>query len=106
MRGPHVGEALGLGLDHGAEVILAVGTLLLQVGADGGEILLVDCLRKHGAVRVAACVVGGAQGVLGRVKRQQGVIKKGVRDNFRGRQNAKKVSGTISDIGSRVVLIA
>lgn len=37
---PHASEASGLGLDHRLEVIAAVGTLLLQVGADGGEIVL------------------------------------------------------------------
>ena len=34
MRGAHAGEALGLGFDHRAEDVAAVGALLLQVEAE------------------------------------------------------------------------
>ena len=37
MRGAHAGEALGLGFHHRAEGVAAVGALLLQVEAEGGQ---------------------------------------------------------------------
>ena len=40
MSGPDAGEALGLGFDHGAEIIAAPSTLLLQVVADGFQVLV------------------------------------------------------------------
>ena len=39
MRGAHAGEALGLGFHHRAEGVAAVGALLLQVEAEGGEVV-------------------------------------------------------------------
>lgn len=36
----HAGKTLCLGLDYRLEIIAAVGALLPQVGADGGEIVL------------------------------------------------------------------
>lgn len=54
MRRPHAGEALGLGFDHGTEIVAAVGTLLLQVQADRGEVLVTDRLREHRAIALGA----------------------------------------------------
>ena len=39
-------EALGLGSDHRAKVVAAVGALLLQVGADGDQVDFVQCLAS------------------------------------------------------------
>lgn len=50
MRRLHVSEALGLGFDHRAEVVATVGALLLQVGADGGEVFGVERFCKQVAV--------------------------------------------------------
>ncbi len=48
MRRSHVGEALGLGFDHRAEVVAAIGALLLQVEADCGQVFVADRFGKHG----------------------------------------------------------
>ena len=40
MRRTDPGEAVGFGLDHGAEVIAADGALLLQIGADVVQVVL------------------------------------------------------------------
>ena len=40
MRGSGACEAVGFGFDHGAEVVPASCALLLQVGADGFEIVV------------------------------------------------------------------
>lgn len=37
MGGSHAGEALGLGFDHGAKVLAAQGTLLLEIESDGRQ---------------------------------------------------------------------
>ncbi|HSD18162.1 MAG TPA: hypothetical protein VLC71_13005 [Thermomonas sp.] len=50
MRRPHAGESLGLGFDHCTEIVTTMGALLLQVKADGGEVVVADRLRKHRAI--------------------------------------------------------
>ena len=40
MSGADAGEALGSGLDHGAESVVSQGALLLQVAADRHEIIV------------------------------------------------------------------
>lgn len=65
MRRPHAGEALGLGFDHRPEIVSAVGTLLLQVQADRGEVLVTDRLREHRAIAL------GAKRMLDGVRAQQ-----------------------------------
>lgn len=59
MGGPNAGEAMGLGFDHGLEVVAAPRTLLLEVRADGcqvfvGESFFQDlpiggCAQKQGS---------------------------------------------------------
>lgn len=62
MRRPHSGKALRLGLDHCLEVIAAVGALLLQVGADGGEVVLGQRFRQERPVSGASQRIWGKQG--------------------------------------------
>ena len=50
MRRPHAGESLGLGFDYCTEIVTAIGALLLQGEADGGEVDVADRLRKHRAI--------------------------------------------------------
>ena len=40
MRGSDAGKTLGLGFDHGAEVVSAQGTLLLEIGSDGRQVVV------------------------------------------------------------------
>ncbi len=40
MSGPHAGEALGVGFDHGVEVVPAQGSLLLKIDSDGCEVII------------------------------------------------------------------
>ncbi len=49
MSEPDAGEALCLGFDHGAEVIAAPYALLLQVVADGLQVLVRQCLAVTGS---------------------------------------------------------
>lgn len=44
------GEAPGLGLDHGAEGVVAEGALLPQVGADLGEGVVIQRFVQQGPV--------------------------------------------------------
>lgn len=70
MRRAHASEASGLGFDHGAEVVAALGALLLQVLADRGEIFSGRGFVEH--VPPAACAHGrvGIECRPGRVGRQ------------------------------------
>lgn len=65
---PHVGEALGLGFHHRAEVVAAIGALLLQVEADRGHVVIADRFGKHVAVTL------GAERALDRMRGEQRVI--------------------------------
>ncbi len=73
MRGSHACEAPALGFDHGAEVIAAVGTLLLQPGAERGEVFVVEHFGQQLAIGSVACDFRGAQRVLDRVQREERV---------------------------------
>ena len=68
MRGAHAGEALGLGFHHRAEGVAAVGALLLQVEAEGGEVVLAQSFGQQRPIAV------GAQGALHGMWRQQRVV--------------------------------
>ncbi len=54
MRRLRVGEPVGLGFYHRAEVVAAIGALLLQVEADCGQVVIADRFGKHGAVALGA----------------------------------------------------
>lgn len=86
MRRTHAREALGLGLDHRAKVVAAVGALLLQVGADGDQVYFVQCLCEQGAIRVATVLVGDAECALGGVKRQQRIFSQATQAGATGPQ--------------------
>ena len=81
MRLPHPGEALGLGFHHRAEVVAAIGALLLQVEADRGHVIIADRFGKHVAVTL------GAERALDRVRGEQGEngAKRGQVHLFRSR---------------------
>lgn len=68
MRGPHASETLGLGLDHRAEVVAAIGALLLQVKADRGEVIVADRLGEQRAIALRA------EGVLDGMRGEQGIV--------------------------------
>ncbi len=68
MRRSRAGEALGPRFDHCAEVVAAVGTLLLQVEAARGQILITDRLREHRAIAL------GAERTLDGVRAQQRIL--------------------------------
>jgi len=52
MRRPHAGKTLRLGFHHRAEVVAAVGALLLQVSADRGQVFGVERFGQQVAVDV------------------------------------------------------
>lgn len=68
MRGAHACEALGLGFDHRAEGVAAVGALLLQVEAEGGEVFLAQGFGQQRPIAVRA------QGASHGMWRQQRVV--------------------------------
>ena len=68
MGGSHAGEALGLGLDHRTEIVAAVGALLLQAEANGGQVLVADRLREHRAIGL------GTERTLDGVRGQQRIV--------------------------------
>ena len=84
MRWAHAGEALGLGFHHRAEGAVAVGALLLQVEAEGGEVVLAQSFGQQRPVAIRA------QGVLHGMRHQQRVVA------LAAQAKMKKVSGTIS----------
>jgi hypothetical protein len=55
VRWPNAGKALGLGFDHGAEVVSTQGTLLLEIGSDGRQVVVGQGLAQKEAVGFAAC---------------------------------------------------
>lgn len=65
MRRAYAGEALGLGFHHRAEVVAAVGALLLQVEADRCEVFVAKRLGQQCPVAL------GTQGVLYGMRGQQ-----------------------------------
>lgn len=65
MRRPHVAESLGLGFDHRAEVVAAIGALLLQVEADRGQVVVADRFGRQGTV------ARGTQSALDGVRGEQ-----------------------------------
>jgi hypothetical protein len=54
MRRPNAGEASGLGFDHGVEIVVAQGALLLEVGADGGEVVVGQGFMHEAVVSLGA----------------------------------------------------
>ena len=70
MRRPHPCESPGLRLHHCLEVVAAVGALLLQVEADGGEVFVMEGSGQQVPVGLAPFRVGRAQCALGGVQRQ------------------------------------
>ncbi len=76
MRGPHAGKPPGFCLDHRLEVVAAVGTLLVEVAPDRGEIVLGKCFSQE-------CLLGGAgrrsrsvQRSLGRMEGEKRTVVK------------------------------
>ncbi len=71
MREAHAGEALGLGFHHRAEGVAAVGALLLQVEAEGGEAFFAQGFGQQRPIAV------GAQGALHGMRRKTKPTKRG-----------------------------
>lgn len=61
---PDAGKALGLGLNHRLKVVPSVGTLLLQVDADGGEVFVAEGFFQQLAIGGRAFDGVGSQGKL------------------------------------------
>lgn len=74
MRGPHTGEALRLGLDHGAEVVAAESALLLEAGAVGGKVAVGQGFMHEAVAGVGAIRCGGGKGGVCRLRREQRVF--------------------------------
>ena len=73
MRRPDAGKALSLRFDHGAEVVSTQGTLLLEMGSDGRQVVVGQGLTQKEAVGVVACFGFGGECGIGRMRRQQGI---------------------------------
>jgi hypothetical protein len=66
MRRPDASEAPGPGLDHRAEVVAAIGALLLQVEAKRGQVYVADRLGEQCAIALGAeCALDGMRGEQG-----------------------------------------
>jgi len=50
VRRPDAGKALSLRFDHGAEVVSTQGTLLLEMGSDGRQVVVGQGLTQKEAV--------------------------------------------------------
>ena len=77
MRGPHPGKAVGLGLDHGLEVVTPVGALLLRMLADSGEVFFVQGLVGQGAISVAEFLAGACPSRAARSAGSAGRLRMG-----------------------------
>ena len=106
MRRPHAGEPLGLGFDHRAEVVAAVGALLLQVEAEGGEVFFAQGFGQQRPIAVRA------QGALHGMRRQQRVVAQaaqagaagpGERGGVVGHAGADRVEVDIAGAAQQVV---
>lgn len=67
MCGAGAGEALGLGFDHGAEVVASPGALLLQVKPDVGQRVFGDRFVQQVPVSGSAISRNGAESEPSRV---------------------------------------
>lgn len=74
MRWPYTGEPLRFGLDHGVEVVATQGALLLEVGADGGEVVVGLGFMHEAMVGLGAIQRRGGKGGVCRVGREQRVF--------------------------------
>jgi hypothetical protein len=81
VRRPDAGKASTLCFDHGAEVVLTQGTVLLEMGSYGRQIVVGQGLAQEQAVGFTACLGFRAERGGGGMRRQHG----------------KRMSGTISN---------
>jgi hypothetical protein len=61
VRRPDAGKALSLRFDHGVEVVSTQGTLLLEIGLDGRQVVVGQGLAQKQAVGFAACLKKGGR---------------------------------------------
>lgn len=74
MSRPEIRKALGLGLDHCAEIVSAPGALLLQVCADRREFLLEDRFVQKLAVSLCSILRSAAKRRLRVVRGEQRIV--------------------------------
>lgn len=73
MRGSHAGEASGLGLDLGSEIVSAQRALLLEIVADGHEIVFRQCFMQQLTIGIGASRRRRTQGRIRGVGRENAI---------------------------------